>query len=141
MRVPGSRRSAPIIPLAVLGRVLHDPPGLDGCPPGLRGLIERCLAKDPARRPAPGGIIDACRAMAGGGLSFERPWLPAAVYAATAAAVTPEPPRRARTPGAPRAARHRVDVRQPDRCCPGRGPVTWPPLTRALPAPSVTPAN
>ena len=89
-------------PLAVLGRVLHDRPRLDGCPPDLRGLIERCLAKDPAQRPPPGGIIEACRAMAGGGLSFERPWLPASVSAA--AAVTPEVTRTGPDPGVPESA-------------------------------------
>jgi serine/threonine protein kinase len=88
-------------PLAVLGRVLHDPPSLDGCPPDLRDLIERCLAKDPAQRPPPGDIIDTCRAMAGGGLSFERPWLPVPVYAATATAATPEVTRPGPDPGPP----------------------------------------
>ena len=34
--------------VAVLNRVLNEPPDLDGCPPDLHPLIERCLAKDPA---------------------------------------------------------------------------------------------
>jgi len=38
---------------AVLYRVLHEDPDLDGCPGPLRALIERCLAKDAAARPAP----------------------------------------------------------------------------------------
>ncbi|MBO2448989.1 serine/threonine protein kinase [Actinomadura barringtoniae] len=38
--------------LAVLMyRVLHDEPSLDGVPSHLRGLILRCLAKEPAQRP------------------------------------------------------------------------------------------
>ncbi len=67
----------------VLYRVLNEPPNLDGCPPDLRHLIERCLAKDPAQRPQTSEIIDACRArQANGALAFERSWLPAAVFAA-----------------------------------------------------------
>jgi serine/threonine protein kinase len=41
----------------VLYRVVHQAPDLDGCPEPLRGLIERCLAKDPAGRPEPAEII------------------------------------------------------------------------------------
>jgi serine/threonine protein kinase len=36
--------------VAVLYRVLHGTADLGGCPPQLRGLIERCLAKDAPRR-------------------------------------------------------------------------------------------
>ncbi len=81
--------------LAVLSRVLNEAPRLDGCPPDLCRLIERCLAKDPSQRPGPGDIIDTCRDLAGGVLSFERPWLPAAISAAAAAAspnVAPKEP-------------------------------------------------
>jgi serine/threonine protein kinase len=39
-------------------RVLHAAPDLDGIPEGeVRELIERCLAKDPAARPAPADIL------------------------------------------------------------------------------------
>ena len=69
---------------AVLYRVLHEPPDLGGCPPPLRDLVERCLAKEPgaaaaARRDhrassitvrAPNFLVspDTCRA----GVSFMR---------------------------------------------------------------------
>jgi protein kinase-like protein len=67
----------------VLYRVLNEPPNLDGCPPDMRQLIERCLAKDPAQRPLTSEIIETCRARtAGGRLAFERSWLPEAVFAA-----------------------------------------------------------
>ena len=67
----------------VLYRVLNEPPNLDGCPPDMRPLIERCLTKDPEQRPRTSEIIETCRARtAGGGLAFERSWLPAAVFAA-----------------------------------------------------------
>jgi len=36
---------------AVLYRVVHNEPALDGVPPQLRGVISACLAKDPAARP------------------------------------------------------------------------------------------
>ena len=69
-------------PVQVLYRVLNEPPNLDDCPPDLRYLIERCLAKDPAQRPQTSEIIDACRARtANGSLVFEQSWLPAAVFA------------------------------------------------------------
>jgi hypothetical protein len=67
----------------VLYRVLNEPPNLDGCPPDMRPLIERCLTKDPEQRPRTSEIIETCRARtAGGGLAFERSWLPVAVFAA-----------------------------------------------------------
>ncbi|GAA3599229.1 serine/threonine-protein kinase [Nonomuraea rosea] len=42
---------------AVLYRVVHDEPRLDGCPPELRDVIARCLAKDPAHRPTPRALV------------------------------------------------------------------------------------
>jgi outer membrane protein assembly factor BamB len=38
---------------AVLYRVVHEQPALDGIPGGLRDMIAACLAKDPAARPTP----------------------------------------------------------------------------------------
>ncbi|UCM86639.1 bifunctional serine/threonine-protein kinase/ABC transporter substrate-binding protein [Streptomyces marincola] len=38
---------------AVLYRTVHDPADLTGVPDGLRDVVARCLAKDPAARPAP----------------------------------------------------------------------------------------
>ncbi len=71
--------------VAVLHRALNEAPNLDGCPPDLRPLLQRCLAKDPAQRPDTSEIIDVCQARtAGGVLAFGRSWLPAAVAAAAA---------------------------------------------------------
>jgi len=73
---------------ALMYRVLNEPPALDGSSGPLRALIERCLAKNPADRPGPGEIIDACRSLASGNLDdFTDSWLPPAV----AAAVTGSP--------------------------------------------------
>ncbi|WP_330261713.1 serine/threonine-protein kinase [Streptomyces sp. NBC_00539] len=45
---------------ALLYKVVHEPPELDGVPPGeLRELIGACLAKAPADRPAPAAIAAA----------------------------------------------------------------------------------
>ena len=71
--------------VAVLNRVLNEPPDLDGCPPDLRPLIEQCLAKDPALRPQPGQIVTACRdRAASSGLAFGLSWLPAWISAEAA---------------------------------------------------------
>ncbi len=51
---------------AVSYRVLHEPPDLTGCPAQLRPLIEHCLRKDAAARPAPGQILEFCLARAPG---------------------------------------------------------------------------
>src|SRR5689334_10906748 len=42
---------------AVLERVVRGAPDLHGAPPEVRPLIERCLAKDPAGRPAAAGLL------------------------------------------------------------------------------------
>jgi hypothetical protein len=42
---------------ALIYRVVHGQPRLDGLPPGVRPLVERCLAKDPADRPAAGELL------------------------------------------------------------------------------------
>jgi hypothetical protein len=42
---------------ALVYRVVHDGPQLDLVPAGIRPLIERCLAKDPAGRPTAAGLL------------------------------------------------------------------------------------
>ncbi|MFF9143733.1 serine/threonine-protein kinase [Streptomyces sp. NPDC014861] len=53
-RAPFGEGSAP----ALLYRVVHDRPALDGVPPGLRGLVAACLEKAPQRRPSASRILD-----------------------------------------------------------------------------------
>ena len=67
---------------ALLYRVLHAGPDLSGCPGPLLGLIQWCLAKDPAARPAPAQIIEQCRSrVPASALEFTAAWLPPAIAA------------------------------------------------------------
>lgn len=63
---------------AVLYRVVHEEPVLDGVPEGLRELLARCLAKLPEDRPQPAEIIEIARnhPAVGGQLRFADDWLP-----------------------------------------------------------------
>ena len=68
--------------MAVLYRVQHQDPDLSGCPGRLLSVIETCLAKHPATRPAPAQVIERCRAlMPSRTLAFTQSWLPPAVAA------------------------------------------------------------
>jgi serine/threonine protein kinase len=50
--------------MVVLYRIVHEPSAIDAIPAPLRDLIGRCLAKDPALRPAPAELM---REFTGGG--------------------------------------------------------------------------
>jgi eukaryotic-like serine/threonine-protein kinase len=67
---------------ALLFRITTQPPALDGCPPGLRDLAARCLAKEPAERPTLAEIIEAARyQLTGAPMEFTQSWLPPSVAA------------------------------------------------------------
>ena len=100
------------IDMGILYRVTHEEPDLSGCPPRLRELVGRCLAKDPAARPSPADVIAACQAQAAGEAGEAAPpWLPADVLAALAEHAPP-PARLA--PSAPRRPT-RAPPRSPSR--------------------------
>ncbi|MER6348962.1 serine/threonine protein kinase [Streptomyces sp. NPDC001595] len=50
---------------AVSYRVVHEGIDVTGVEPGLAALIEECVAKDPARRPTPGSVIERCAVSSG----------------------------------------------------------------------------
>lgn len=50
---------------ALLFRIVAEEPDLTGCPDELRGLVSRCLAKEPTERPTPQQVIEECNALAG----------------------------------------------------------------------------
>jgi hypothetical protein len=81
---------------AVLYRVVHDEPQLDGCPPELRDLIARCLDKDPARRPTPRALVSELERYAQPGPGPE--WLPPALTHSLPAYAGPPSPAPARGP-------------------------------------------
>jgi hypothetical protein len=104
---------------AVLYRVVHSPADLTACPPPLRGLVERCLAKQPEARPTLAEVVRECRRyQAGYAQPMTQSWLPPAVTAELARDVLPAgpagpamPPGRGRsTPTVPVTARYQPPV-------------------------------
>jgi eukaryotic-like serine/threonine-protein kinase len=80
---------------ALVYRVVHSAPALDLAPAEVRSLIDRCLAKDPARRPTAAGLL-------GGAAYPAEGWLPEPVTRAQAAGPpTMTAPRPAGTASAP----------------------------------------
>lgn len=79
---------------AVFHRIVHEEPDWDRCPEKTRGVLRRCMAKDPAVRPTAETLIGLCRAAS----ADEQPriaegWLPPTVTAdLTRYSLTPPPP-------------------------------------------------
>jgi len=57
-------------PPALLYRVVHSPPALDGVPEPLRAQIAWCMDKDPARRPSAGELLARLNDVAPAGSTF-----------------------------------------------------------------------
>ncbi|MGA4876047.1 serine/threonine-protein kinase [Streptomyces lydicamycinicus] len=67
-------------PDALFYRILNEAPELDDCPPTLRAVVERCLARDPGERPAVSEIMEYARKQTTGQtLALAGSWLPEAV--------------------------------------------------------------
>jgi eukaryotic-like serine/threonine-protein kinase len=79
---------------SLLYRVVHETPDLNGVPAAVRPLIERCLVKEPARRPTAVALLDAV-----GALQPTGNWLPDSVIRMAAAppSLTPLPGQAAAT--------------------------------------------
>ena len=104
----------------LLYRVAFTPPITDGLHPGLRPLVERCLAKDPEQRPSTDQLLaelNTAHPVAG--------WLPAPITQAFQLYAPPEP-----APAAPTAADD-----------PSARPVTEPPAAPSPPGPPDAPGS
>ncbi|REE97288.1 serine/threonine-protein kinase [Thermomonospora umbrina] len=75
---------------AMLYRVIHEEPMLDGVPDGLRELVTACLAKDPSRRPSPADLL-AALAQDAPAHGHATAWLPEAVADMLTRHVPPPP--------------------------------------------------
>lgn len=69
---------------ALIYRVVHEPPTMEGVPGELRPLIERCLAKDPAGRPTASDLLASLADVQPGAQ-----WLPERISAALATFAAP----------------------------------------------------
>ncbi|WP_460354854.1 serine/threonine-protein kinase [Actinoallomurus acanthiterrae] len=92
---------------AVLYRVVHEEPNLEGCPPELRAIIERCLAKEPDDRPSPGEVVRSCTVYDG-----QRGWLPSEVTARLKHYADPPVPAPVPSLSRPRVARRSLANRR-----------------------------
>ncbi|GAA4615280.1 hypothetical protein GCM10023195_67250 [Actinoallomurus liliacearum] len=82
---------------ALAYRIVHEDPEVHACPPDLRPLLTRCLAKDPVRRPATAEVIEQARAFAPEERLEAGSWLPSPI-AITLAGYRPDTPPQAPPP-------------------------------------------
>ncbi|MFG2875955.1 serine/threonine-protein kinase [Streptomyces sp. NPDC048337] len=132
MAATGSSPFAAPSTLLTLYNLVHAAPELGALPPGLRGIVEWCLAKDPAARPTPAQVLGAIGPVG----TADRPWPPAVHRMVTArqaeiARLLGDPertvvhPLRAPAPVAPpTAVVTRLDAAAP-RGRPGRRTAAW----------------
>ncbi|TYK49194.1 serine/threonine-protein kinase [Actinomadura decatromicini] len=110
---------------AVLFRIAHEEPNLDGCPESLRDLLRRCLDKDPAARPDAAAIL---AELAADTAAPSSGWLPDDVTRRLPAyAAAPPPPHPGTTPHMATAGT--TPIGTPPRPYPG------PPPGRVFPVP------
>ncbi|MFD3535918.1 serine/threonine-protein kinase [Streptomyces sp. NPDC058664] len=54
----GGRAFGDGTPMGLMYRAVHDQPDLSDLPQGIRSVVAACMAKDPAQRPTPTGLLD-----------------------------------------------------------------------------------
>jgi serine/threonine kinase PknH len=100
---------------AVLYRVMHEAPDLNGLPGELPGILGACMSRDPAARPSPARVLEWCQPGAAGRTAeYTQDWLPAAL-AADLAGHAPPPV----TPAYPAATLGGPATAQPPAAYPG----------------------
>ncbi|GAA4908398.1 serine/threonine-protein kinase [Streptomyces coeruleoprunus] len=102
---------------AMMFRIAHDEPDLEGLPPELGDLVRACLSKDPADRPTAAYLAAHVEAA--------EPWLPAGLLAQLGR----EAARLLDADGDPTPVQHARPVTEPAR--PGRRRRRWPLVTAA----------
>jgi hypothetical protein len=112
------------LPPALLYRVVYSSPSLGHVPPEIRPLIERCLAKDPAARPAIAELLAelALAAQPDDWLSRHAPFLRVQPAANPGPVVTPGPAVAIRSMLPRSLAREAHEASPPDRTRPARYP-------------------
>ncbi|GAA3235833.1 serine/threonine protein kinase [Streptomyces sp. XM83C] len=131
---------------AVLYRIVHEEPDLEGLPEEL-SFLARCLAKDPAERPSPAELITLCQAASPTPLRQSGSWLPEPIEEQITQRVSASAALAAAPTAAPSAPPPTAPVTQLDASSAGHaaptvaaGPATPPPTAAAgpaTPAPSV----
>ncbi|MFI9120170.1 serine/threonine-protein kinase [Streptomyces bikiniensis] len=116
-------------PMGLMYRSVHEAPDLASVPESLRGLVARCLAKDPAERPTPDEVLDALGEGAGHPATVVVPG-PAHPYG------SPTPPA---PPSVPPSALPTAPAYGPPGHVPPPGPGFGPPGAFAVPPPPSVP--
>ncbi|WP_083420152.1 protein kinase, partial [Pseudofrankia sp. BMG5.36] len=100
---------------AVFHRIMNEQPDWDRCPVRIRGVLQQCVAKDPAARPATAALIELCReASVGEWRPIGEGWLPPTVTAdLTRYSLTPPEP-----PPGPSSTAEAVRSRSPEPATP-----------------------
>ncbi|AOR29734.1 hypothetical protein BFF78_00270 [Streptomyces fodineus] len=93
-------------PLGLINLIAHEEPDLDVLDDEVRGVVSRCLAKDPAARPTPTEVVQMCADVAGPVASWAYPYIANAgpainARAAALRALAPPPPPPAPPPPPP----------------------------------------